>query len=95
MLLKHVNLKGGFANTSQSSGMHEMVISLDAEGVTRIKMRQSSQSSTWLPEGEGERVFLEDNPPPDGPPPVLAISADEVWHRTEVQSNVRRWLPYT
>lgn len=26
MLLKHVNLKGGFANTQQSCGMHEMVI---------------------------------------------------------------------
>ena len=94
MLLKHVDLKGGFANTQQSSGMHEMVMSLDAAGVVRIKMRQSSQSSTWLPEGEGERVFLESNPPPDGPPPVLPSKADEVWHRTEVQSNVRRWLPY-
>ena len=94
MLLKHVNLKGGFANTQQSCGMHEMVILLDAAGVTRIKMRQSSQSSTWLPEGEGDRVFLENSPPPDGPPPVLATSADAVWHRTEVQSNVRRWLPY-
>ena len=94
MLLKHMNLRGGFANTQQSCGMHEMVIFLDAAGVTRIKMRQSSQSSTWLPEGEGDRVFLEDSPPPSGPPPVLAISADDVWHRTEVQSNVRRWLPY-
>eukprot|EP00966_Prymnesium_polylepis_P335253 7390619-Prymnesium_polylepis.1 len=93
-LLKHVNLKGGFANTQQSCGMHEMIMFLDAEGVVRIKMRQSSQSSTWLPEGEGERVFLEESPPPDGPPPAQKLEADAVWHRTEVQSNVRRWLPY-
>ena len=68
--------------------MHEMVMFKDAAGAVRIKMRQSSQSSTWLSEGEGERVFLESSPPPDGPPPVLASSADAVWHRTEVQSNV-------
>ena len=93
-LLKHVDLKGGFANTQQSSGMHEMVFFLDANDEVRVKMRQTSQSSTWLPEGEGERVFLQDNPPPDGPPPDRPLSADAVWHRTEVQSNVRRWLPY-
>ena len=93
-LLPHVDFKGGFANTQQSSGMHEMVVYLDASGVVRIKCRQSSQSSTWLPDGEGERVFKESNPPPEGPPPPLATKADEVWHRTEVQSNVRRWLPF-
>eukprot|EP00310_Coccolithus_braarudii_P017005 CAMPEP_0183332554 /NCGR_PEP_ID=MMETSP0164_2-20130417/1682_1 /TAXON_ID=221442 /ORGANISM="Coccolithus pelagicus ssp braarudi, Strain PLY182g" /LENGTH=61 /DNA_ID=CAMNT_0025501293 /DNA_START=100 /DNA_END=281 /DNA_ORIENTATION=+ len=60
--------------------MHEMVILKDAAGDVRIKMRQSSQSSTWLPDGEGERAFLENNPPPDGPPPVLASSADARWH---------------
>ena len=57
-------------------------------------MRQTSQSSTWLPEGEGELVFQQDNLPPSGPPPVLPITPDAVWHRTEVQANVRRWLPY-
>lgn len=94
-LQEHVNLRGGFANTQQSCGMHEMVLYKDAAGAVRIKMRQSSQASTWLPEGEGELLFLPENlPEATGAPPILPLAGDAHWHRIEVQSNVRRWLPY-
>lgn len=84
---------GGFARTQQSSGMHEFHFSLDNEGQVRVHARQSSQSSTWLPEGDGEPVF-KSIPSRDTAPSMAkpAKSASE-WRRAEVQTNVRRWLP--
>lgn len=57
LMEEHMHALGGFARTQQSSGMHEFHIKLDREGVVRLRARQSSQSSTWLPEGEGEFIF--------------------------------------
>ena len=54
-------------------------------------MRQSSQASTWLPEGSGELVF---KTLPEGPPPLAPFKADQNWNRSAVQTNVRRWLPH-
>ena len=31
---------------------------------------------------------------PTGSPPRAQMLADEAWHRTDVQTNIRRWLPH-
>lgn len=84
---------GGFTNTQQSSGMHEFYFSKDPEGQVRMLCRQSSQASTWLPEGDGDLVFKE-APNPAVVPPIAPIQRDSEWGRTAVAVNVRRWLPY-
>lgn len=89
----HTYHLGGFATTQQSSGMHEFNFSRDAEGNVRMHARQSSQASTWLPEGEGDLVF-EKVPDRNVPPPIAKISADSSWARTAVLAGVRRWLPF-
>eukprot|EP00962_Isochrysis_galbana_P022134 scaffold6571_cov114-Isochrysis_galbana.AAC.1 len=47
--------------------VHEFIFQLDSLGSVTMKARQSSQSSTWLPEGEGIKVFKTE-PPSVGPP---------------------------
>lgn len=84
---------GGFTNTRQSSGMHEFYFSKDADGKVRMLARQSSQASTWLPEGDGDLIFKE-TPNPAVAPPTAPIARDTEWGRTAVSTNVRRWLPF-
>ena len=44
----------GFCTNSQSSGMHEFIFEYDdKEKNVRFSCRQSSQSSTFFPEGRG------------------------------------------
>lgn len=93
LMQEHMHPLGGFARTQQSSGMHEFHIKLDREGVVRLRARQSSQSSSWFPEGEGELVF-KSLPSRDEPPPMAKpMYTAHQWRRSEVCTNVRRWLP--
>lgn len=89
----HMHNISGYANTQQSSGMHEFLFTRDPEGAVRMHCRQSSQASTWLPEGAGELVF-KTVPSPSEAPPIAPIKDDYEWERAEVAVNVRRWLPY-
>jgi len=63
--------------------MHEFLFQLDFHGKVTLRARQSSQSSTWLPEGDGIEVFKTE-PPDVGPPPVAAIAPDADWERLAV-----------
>lgn len=93
MLKECMHPLGGFARTQQSSGMHEFHITRDHNSQVRVHARQSSQASTWEPEGAGELLF-ERVPPADKAPPMAApIKTGSTWRRSEVQCNVRRWLP--
>lgn len=85
----HLSRISGYATTQQSDGMHEMYITRDARGRARVVFRQSSQSSTWLPEGPGELVFMT---LPDGQPPDAEMLSDAAWSCDDVKGNVRRWL---
>lgn len=89
----HMHKIQGFANTQQSSGMHEFLFSRDPQGDVRMHARQSSQASTWFPEGDGDLVF-KSIPSPSAAPPIASIKDDFEWERAEVAVNVRRWLPY-
>lgn len=89
----HMHRIGGFAGTSQSSGMHEFRFSRDSEGKVRMLTRQSSQASTWHVEGEGDFVF-KTVPDIATPPPVAPMKKDDAWDKSGVAVNVRRWLPY-
>lgn len=93
IMAEHMHSLGGFARTQQSSGLHEFRLALNSQSQVCLHARQSSQSSTWLPEGDGEPVF-KSVPNRDTPPSMAkpAKSAHE-WRRAEVQTNVRRWLP--
>lgn len=84
---------GGFTVTQQSSGMHEFHLSCDSSGEVRMKTRQSSQSSTWFPEGAGDPIF-KSVPDPGTAPPIAKMSSDVAWERASVFANVRRWLPF-
>lgn len=91
---EHMHDIGGFARTQQSSGMHEFHLFRDSEGHVRLTARQSSQSTTWLPEGDGELVF-KSVPSASAAPPIASVRyAGSAWKRDEVQTNVRRWLPH-
>lgn len=92
-LEKHMYNIGGFATTQHSSGMHEFYFSNDAENQVRMRTRQSSQASTWFPEGDGDLVF-KSIPDPAEAPPIAPIKTDVQWARAEVAVNIRRWLPY-
>lgn len=84
---------GGFTVTQQSSGMHEFHLSRDSSAEVRLKVRQSSQSSTWFPEGPGDLLF-KTVPDPGTAPPIANICSDVAWERASVAVNVRRWLPF-
>ena len=70
MLVKHLDLKGGFANTQQSSGMHEMVLALDAAG-------QVPPTPTTTTTTIHTHTHTHTTPPYPLPPrtPILLISA--------------------
>lgn len=89
----HTNI-GGFTNTQQSSGMHEFYFSRNSDGEVRMRSRQSSQASTWLPEGDGDPVFRTDVPDPAQAPQIAPMSSDMSWEKESVAVNVRRWLPF-
>lgn len=93
MLKECMHPLGGFARTQQSSGMHEFHIARDHENHVRMHARQSSQSSTWEPEGQGELLFKHIPPADVGPPMAAPSKTGSAWRRSEVQCNVRRWLP--
>lgn len=85
---------GGFTVTQQSSGMHEFYMSRDQSGEVQMKCRQSSQSSTWLPEeGDGNPIFRS-VPDRAMAPPIAKIASDASWEKASVAVNVRRWLPF-
>lgn len=92
-LAQHMHHLGGFATSQQSSGMHEFNFSRDAEGRVRMHARQSSQASTWFPEGEGDLVFktVQNR---SVAPPIAEIGTDSSWYRSAVLVGVRRWLPF-
>lgn len=92
-LKKYTHHQGGFATTQQSSGMHEFNFSRDSEGQVRMHARQSSQSSTWLPEGDGDLIF-KSVPDRSEAPPIAKIASDSSWLRSAVLTGIRRWLPY-
>lgn len=48
---------GGFCTGQYGSGMHEFYLRKDATGDVRLWLRKSSQASSWVPEGEGYKVF--------------------------------------
>eukprot|EP00965_Chrysotila_dentata_P020622 682899-Pleurochrysis_carterae.AAC.1 len=68
--------------------MHEFLVRKDRHGVVRIFFRKSSQSSTWLPEGEGYPVF---RTTPTGTPPFAELKPDIAWERSIVMATVRHW----
>lgn len=89
---KHLYNIGGFATTQQSSGMHEFHIKKDDAGEVRWRCRQSSQASTWLPEGEGDLLF-KSVPSRDEAPPIAKPKLEaDTWRKANVHTNVRRWL---
>lgn len=89
----HMHTIGGFCTTQQSSGMHEFHFTKDPQGVVRMRYRQSSQSSTWAPEGSGDPIF-KTVPELSTGPPTAPFKSDLGWRRTDVQVNIRRWLQY-
>jgi len=91
---EHMHPIGGYARTQQSSGMHELHIMRDSAGDVRVHMRQSSQSSTWLPEGDGDLLFKSIPSERNAPPIAHVVKAATVWNKAEVHVNVRRWLPH-
>lgn len=93
LMQEHMHSLGGFARTQQSSGMHEFHVKRDRAGNVRLRARQSSQSSSWFPEGEGELVF-KSLPSREEPPPMAKpMYTAHQWRRSEVCTTVRRWLP--
>lgn len=88
----HVDKKlKGFATGQFGSGMHEVLIRKDHEGVVRVWFRASSQASNWLPEGQGYSVFKS---VPVGQPPIARGKHDYEWKREKVEETVRRWFRF-
>ena len=88
----------GFCTSQYGSGMHEVYIRKDAQGIVRAKFRKSSKASTWLPEGEGLRIFKTDAEGatiiPEMPPPVMKpAKSDAAWGREAVMATIRAWCP--
>ena len=55
-------------------------------------MRKSSKASSWLPEGEGYKVF--ESSPPEGPPPIAAAKSDATWGRPAIEATIRAWFGF-
>lgn len=81
------------ARADQQHGFHEFRVARDAQGFARLHVRATSQASSWLPEGEGVRLF-HTRPPPDSTPPAAAFRPPSAWNQHEIESNVRLWLPH-
>eukprot|EP00965_Chrysotila_dentata_P118438 3915751-Pleurochrysis_carterae.AAC.1 len=54
-------------------------------------MRQSSQSTDWLPEGPGYLMY---NSVPEDSPPLAKAKADTSWARLSVEGTIRAWYRY-
>lgn len=78
---------GGFATGQFGSGMHEFVLRKDRNGDVRLYLRQSSNASTWLPDGEGYLVFRSI---PTGHPSLANAHPDAKWQRGTVTEPGRR-----
>lgn len=74
----HTERLGGFCTGQFGSGMHEVYCRKDAHGDVRVWMRQSSQSTDWLPEGPGYRLFKS---VPEGHPSLARAKPDVRWSR--------------
>eukprot|EP00965_Chrysotila_dentata_P171476 5659100-Pleurochrysis_carterae.AAC.1 len=68
--------------------MHEFLLRKDRNNVVRTFFRKSSQSSTWLPEGEGYEAFKS---LPTGTPELAAFRKDVSWERQLVSGTVCQW----
>ena len=82
---------GGFATGQFGSGMHEFVLRKDRHGEVRLWARKSSQASSWIPEGEGYKIFKSR---PSGIPTIYAGKEDVKWGREKVESTVRSWFRF-
>eukprot|EP00965_Chrysotila_dentata_P020709 685632-Pleurochrysis_carterae.AAC.1 len=71
--------------------MHEFFVRKDRNRIVRILFRQSSQASTWLPEGQGYEVF---KTLPSSTPLLAKLKPDSAWKRDMVMATVRRWVPH-
>eukprot|EP00965_Chrysotila_dentata_P127889 4229302-Pleurochrysis_carterae.AAC.1 len=71
--------------------MHDVYCRKDSNGDVRVWMRQSSQSTTWLPEGPGYLLF---NSVPDGSPPLAKARPDTSWSRISVEGTIRSWYRF-
>ena len=87
----HARFKG-FCTGQFGTGMHEFMLRKDANGVVRLWIRQSSQASSWLPDGDGYEVFK--GAVPMGPPNLRAGLADHQWYRAEVQNTIQAWFRF-
>lgn len=87
----HTHRLAGFCTSQFGSGMHEFYARKDAQGVVRVWFRQSSQASSWLPEGPGYAVFESQ---PVGRPNLAAAKPDAEWGRLAVESTVRKWYTH-
>ena len=81
----------GFATGQHGSGMHEFMCRKDRDGNVRLWLRQSSQASSWLPDGDGYLVFKS---VPTGAPPAAMAKADAKWGRAQIESTVTQWFRY-
>ena len=81
----------GFDTSQYGPGMHEFMIRKDVHGVVRLWVRASSQSSDWLPEGEGMPIFKSE---PIGHPELRDAKPDSRWRREMVESTVNGWFQY-
>ena len=81
----------GFGTGQFGSGMHEIVLRKNANGVVCAWFRKSSAASNWLPEGDGYPVFKST---PAGIPPIAKGKTDSKWSRSGVEETVRAWFRY-
>eukprot|EP00965_Chrysotila_dentata_P219560 6191214-Pleurochrysis_carterae.AAC.1 len=87
----HYNKLGGFATSQFGSGMHDFYVRKDAAGDVRLWLRQSSQTTTYFPEGPGYNIFKSS---PSGSPPLAKAKPDQRWSRASVESTIRAWYRF-
>eukprot|EP00965_Chrysotila_dentata_P082250 2714393-Pleurochrysis_carterae.AAC.1 len=63
----HFERMSGFCTSQFGSGMHGMYCRKDHNGDVRVWFRQSSQATSWFPDGPSYLAF---SSVPDGPPPL-------------------------
>ena len=89
----HLNNFDGFASSAaqQTGGMHQFDFTLDTDGAAVMHYRQSSQATTWLPDGQGLRIF---STTPTGRPDATPFRDPKSWKKEMVVANCTRWMPY-
>lgn len=78
-----------FATTAFDSGYHLFEVSATSDGRVVLHMRSSSQSVTWVPEGEGIELLID---VPLGSPPLAPLKADLAWKRASVERGVMQYF---